>query len=54
MYKLSNKTKAKISKYTKQFVVKLLIFILLIGFSYVILYPFLFKLGNGKGHKKDE
>lgn len=44
MYKLSNRTKTKITKYSKQFVVKLLIFILLIGFSYVILYPFLFKI----------
>lgn len=44
MYKLSNRTKTKISKYSKQFVAKLLIFILLIGFSYVILYPFLFKI----------
>lgn len=44
MFKLSNKASAKISKYSKQFVVKLLIFILLVGFAYVILYPFLFKI----------
>ena len=44
MYKISDKAKAKVTKYSKQFVVKLLIFILLVGFSYVILYPFLFKI----------
>ena len=44
MKKLSNRTKAKISKYSRQFVVKFLIFVLLVGFSYVILYPFLFKI----------
>lgn len=41
---LNEKRKAKIFKYTKQFVTKFLIFVLLIGLSYVILYPFLFKI----------
>lgn len=41
---LSQKAKMKVLKYSKQFTVKLLIFILLIGLSYVILYPFLFKI----------
>lgn len=41
---LSEKNKAKISKYAKQFSVKFLIFVLLVGLSYVILYPFIFKI----------
>ena len=41
---LNEKRKAKISKYAKQFIVKFLIFVLLIGLSYVILYPFIFKI----------
>ena len=41
---LNEKRKAKISKYAKQFAVKFLIFVLLAGLSYVILYPFLFKI----------
>ena len=41
---LNEKSKAKITKYAKQFAVKFLIFVLLIGLSYVVLYPFLFKI----------
>lgn len=41
---LSDKTKMKVLKYSKQFIVKLLIFTLLIGLSYVVLYPFIFKI----------
>ena len=41
---LNEKSKAKITKYVKQFTVKFLIFVLLIGLSYVVLYPFLFKI----------
>lgn len=41
---LNEKQKAKISKYAKQFSVKFFIFVLLVGFSYVILYPFIFKI----------
>lgn len=41
---ISEKGKAKIIKNIKQFSVKFLIFVLLIGLSYVILYPFIFKL----------
>ncbi len=41
---ISEKKKAKAIKIIKSFGVKFLIFILLIGLSYVILYPFLFKL----------
>ena len=40
---LSDRQKAKVIKYSKSFVLKLLIFILLCGLSYVILYPFIFK-----------
>ena len=53
MYKLSNKTKARIIKNTKQIFVKLLIFILLIGFAYVILYPFIFKILSAFMSKED-
>ena len=41
---LSEKQKAKLSKNVKQFFVKFLIFVLLVGLSYVILYPFIFKI----------
>ena len=41
---LNEKRKAKIFKYAKQFSVKFLIFVLLVGLSYIILYPFLFKI----------
>ena len=41
---LSEKNKAKVVKHARQIGVKLLIFILLVGLSYVILYPFIFKL----------
>ena len=41
---LSEKKKAKVLKHIRQIGVKLLIFILLVGLSYVILYPFVFKL----------
>lgn len=41
---ISDKAKMKILKHTKQFAVKFLIFVLLVGLSYVILYPFLFKI----------
>lgn len=41
---LSEKAKMKLIKNLKQFVVKFLIFVLLIGLSYVIIYPFLFKI----------
>lgn len=41
---LSEKRKMKLLKMSKQFIVKFLIFVLLIGLSYVILYPFLFKI----------
>ena len=41
---LSEKSKAKITKTLKNFSVKFLIFVLLVGLSYVILYPFIFKL----------
>lgn len=41
---LSDKVKMKLLKYSKQFFVKFLIFVLLVGLSYVILYPFLFKI----------
>lgn len=44
MLNISSKDKAKLLKFSKQFVIKLLTFILLIGFAYVILYPFLFKI----------
>ena len=41
---ISDKARMKILKYSKQFAVKFLIFVLLVGLSYVILYPFLFKI----------
>ncbi len=41
---LSEKSKAKVIKHARQIGIKLLIFILLVGLSYVILYPFIFKL----------
>lgn len=41
---ITEKQKAKLSKNIKQFTVKFLIFVLLIGLSYVILYPFIFKI----------
>ncbi|MBR6509353.1 MAG: carbohydrate ABC transporter permease, partial [Clostridia bacterium] len=41
---VSDKTKMKIIKYSKQFIVKFLIFTLLVGLSYVVLYPFIFKI----------
>lgn len=41
---LNEKRKAKLSKNLKQFTVKFLIFVLLIGLSYVVLYPFIFKI----------
>lgn len=41
---ISEKLRMKILKYSKQFVVNFLIFVLLVGLSYVILYPFLFKI----------
>ena len=41
---ISEKGKANVIKNLKQFSVKFLIFVLLIGLSYVILYPFIFKL----------
>lgn len=41
---LNEKRKAKLSKNFKQFTVKFLIFVLLIGLSYVVLYPFIFKI----------
>ena len=44
MYKLSNKAKTTVIKQTKDFVVRLLIFMLLIGLVYIILYPFIFKI----------
>lgn len=41
---LTEKRKARLLKYAKQFSVKFLIFVLLVGLSYVILYPFIFKI----------
>lgn len=41
---ISEKQRAKTAKIFRTFGVKFLIFVLLIGFSYVILYPFIFKL----------
>lgn len=42
--RLSEKHRAKTAKIARTFSVKFLTFVLLIGFSYVILYPFIFKL----------
>ena len=42
--RISERTKAKTIKVARQIGVKFLIFILLVGLSYVILYPFIFKL----------
>lgn len=50
---LTEKRKAKISKHAKQFTVKFLIFVLLVGLSYVILYPFLFKILGAFMSKED-
>lgn len=41
---ISEKQRAKTAKIFRTFGVKFLTFVLLIGFSYVILYPFIFKL----------
>ena len=42
--RLSEKSRAKVVKHVRQIGVKFLIFVLLVGLSYVILYPFIFKL----------
>lgn len=42
--RISEKHRAKTAKIVRNFSIKFLTFVLLIGFSYVILYPFIFKL----------
>ena len=43
-FSLSERNKTKIAKKSRNFIGKFLIFVLLLGLSYVILYPFLFKI----------